>query len=88
MANKQSAKKKAKQDIVRRERNRDRISRVRTALRHVEETIKAGEHAPAMESLRKATAELHSAASRGYLKLATASRKISRLNASIKKLAS
>ncbi len=87
MANKESAKKKARQDVVRNERNRDRISRVRTAIKKCNEAISGGDHAKANEALRQATIELHVAARRGYVRLLTASRKISRLNAQVKKLA-
>ncbi len=87
MANKESAKKKARQDVVRNLRNRDRISRVRTAIRHFEEVAKTGVHSNAMVALKAAMVELHVAANRGYIKSQTASRKISRLNARAKKLA-
>lgn len=66
--------------------NKARRSRVRTFLRQVEEAIASGSKKAADDALRGAQPELHRAVSKGVIKKATASRKLSRLSARIKTL--
>ena len=66
--------------------NKARRSRVRTFLRQVEEAIAGGSKNAAADALRSAQPELHRAVSKGVIKKATASRKLSRLSARIKTL--
>lgn len=66
--------------------NKARRSRVRTFLRKVEEAIASGDKKNADDAFRSAQPELHRAVSRGVIKKATASRKLSRLSARIKAL--
>ncbi len=66
--------------------NRARTSRIGTSVKKVESAIEAGNYAEAMAALKMAQPELHRGVSKGVLRLKTASRKISRLNARIKAL--
>jgi small subunit ribosomal protein S20 len=80
MANIESAKKRARQAIVRAERNAARKSRVRTMVRKAEEAIVAGDRTVAAEAVRIAQKELMHGVTKGILHIRTASRKVSRLN--------
>lgn len=86
MANTASAKKMVRKIARRTEVNKARRSRVRTFLRKVEEAIAGGDKKVAAEAYRSAQPELHRAVSKGVIKKATASRKLSRLSARIKAL--
>jgi small subunit ribosomal protein S20 len=79
MANTRSAKKMVRKIARRTERNKSRVSRVRTFLRKVEEAIASGEKQSAAQALRDVQPELMRAAQKGVLHKRTASRKISRL---------
>ena len=87
MANHKSAIKRARQTKKRTAVNKSRVSRVRTEVRKVEEAIKAGDKKAAATLLRTAESALKKAASKGITHKNAASRKVSRLNARIKKLA-
>ena len=84
MANTKSAKKAARKITRRTEINRNRMSRVRTFVRKVEEALAAGDKTAASEALKAAQPELMRAASRGVIHRNAASRKISRLAARVK----
>lgn len=86
MANTASAKKMVRKIARRTEINKARRSRVRTFLRKVEEAIAGGDKKVAADAYRSAQPELHRAVSKGVIKKATASRKLSRLSARIKAL--
>lgn len=88
MANILSAKKRARQNLKRRARNQQRVSRLRTFVRHCEQAIDAKETDKAEASFREATRELHRAAQSGLIRKTTASRKVSRLSKRVKMLAS
>jgi small subunit ribosomal protein S20 len=64
--------------------NKARRSRMRTAVRTVEEAISAGDKAAARDALLAGESALMHAASLGVLPKNTASRKVSRLNARVK----
>lgn len=86
MANTHSAK-KATRKIARRARvNGDRISRVRTFIRKVDEAVASGDQQAAATALKAAQPELMRAAQKGVLHKRTASRKVSRLAAQVKSL--
>ena len=87
MANTSSATKKIRVIAAKTEVNKSRRTRVRTFIKKVDAAIGAGDHAKALEALRKAEKEMMHAVSKGIFKLNTASRKISRLNTQVKKLA-
>ncbi|MFM2421980.1 MAG: ribosomal protein [Pseudomonadota bacterium] len=87
MANTSSAKKAARQMIRRTEVNKARRSKLKTAVRTVEEAIKAGDKAKAAAALKAAQPTMVRSAQKGMQHKKTSARKISRLNAQIKALA-
>lgn len=86
MANTKSAKKAARQTVRRTEVNKARKSRMRTFVRKAEEALTAGDTAAAAAAVKAAQPELMRAAKSGVLHKNTASRKVSRLTAALKKL--
>jgi small subunit ribosomal protein S20 len=86
MANTKSAKKATRKIEVRTAVNKARRSRMRTFIRNVEDAIKAGDQATASAALKGAEPEIMRAAQKGVLPGNTASRKVSRLSAAVKKL--
>jgi len=86
MANTPQSKKRARQAIRRTDVNKARRSRIRTFLRQVDEAVESGDAAAAKEALRLAQPELMRGVTKGIMHKNTASRKISRLAASIKSL--
>jgi small subunit ribosomal protein S20 len=87
MANTKSAK-KANRKITRRTAiNKGRRTRVRTALRSIEDAIKTGDQATAQAALKSAEPALMRAAQKGVMHKSTASRKVSRLTKRVAKLA-
>lgn len=86
MANINSAKKRARQSVVRNERNHSRVSRIRRFVRKVEEAITVGDKSIAQQALQTAQPEIMKGVSKGVLHLNTASRKVSRLAARVNAL--
>lgn len=86
MANTKSAKKATRVAARRTAVNKNRISRIRTHVRKVEEAIAAGNQSEAQAALRAAQPELMRGAQKGVLHKNTASRKVSRLAARVKAL--
>ena len=86
MANTKSAKKATRVAARRTEVNKNRVSRVRTQVRKVEEAIASGDKAAAEAALKVAQPELMRGAQKGVLHKNTASRKVSRLAARVKSL--
>lgn len=86
MANTKSARKAARQIARRTLINKSRRSRVRSAVRQVEEAIAAGDRAKALSALAEAEPALVRAARHGIVHRNTAQRKVSRLAHSIAKL--
>lgn len=87
MANHKSAEKRIRQTIKRTEQNRTRTSRIKSSLRAVEEAITSGNKKAAADAFKAAQPELMKGVSKGAVRKETASRKLSRLSARIKKLA-
>lgn len=87
MANNPGAKKAIRKIERRTEVNKARRSRVRTYVRKFEEALTAGDAAAAKASFVQAQSELMRAVVKGVLHKNTASRKVSRLAAALKKLA-
>ena len=87
MANTTSARKAARKIARRTEINKARRSRVRNAVRKVEEAIAAGDRTKALEAMKDAEPQLMRAAHHGQLHRNTASRKVARLSRNIAKLA-
>ena len=86
MAHHKSAKKRIRRNARAADRNRSRISRIRTFVKKVETAIGSGDKAVAEGAFRAAQPELHRGVSKGVLHRNTAARKISRLSARIKLL--
>jgi small subunit ribosomal protein S20 len=87
MANIVSAKKRARQNVVRYARNQMRISRIRGFIRKVEQAITLGNKEAAQTAFKLAQPEIHRGVSKGVLHKNTAARKLSRLSGRIKALA-
>ena len=85
MPNSASAKKRLRQSIERRDRNRAKKSAIRTAIRNVREAVQAGDTAKAEEAFRVAAKRLDRAGSQRVLHPNKSSRLKSRLSAFIKK---
>ena len=88
MANHKSAKKRARQALKRRDRNRHVRSEMRTAVKKVRSAIEAGDGDGATTSLKQAESLLRRASTKGLMHWKTASRKISRLTKATNKVAS
>jgi small subunit ribosomal protein S20 len=88
MANTASARKRIRQTVKRTERNQARKSRMRTFVKKVEVACASGDKAAAQEALRIAQPEMQRAAVKGVTHKNTVARKLSRLAARIKALAS
>ncbi|MBW2268226.1 MAG: 30S ribosomal protein S20 [Deltaproteobacteria bacterium] len=86
MATHKSATKRARQDLVRRARNRDQRSRVRGAIRQARAAIALGDAGEANSAVRRAESLLRRATSKGVLHSKTASRQISRLAKAVQAL--
>ena len=86
MARTTSARKAARQIARRTEINKARRSRVRNAVRLVEEAIQAGDRNKALAAMKDAEPALMRAARKGQLHKNAASRKVSRLTKQIAKL--
>ena len=87
MANHKSAEKRIRQTIKRTERNRYYRTRIKNIIKAVRESVAANDVAKAQEALKIANKELHKFVSKGIIKKNAASRKVSRLNAAVKKIA-
>ena len=88
MANTASARKRIRQTKTRTDRNAARKSRMRTFVKKVEVACASGDKAAATEALRAAQPEMQRAAGKGVIHRNTVARKLSRLSARIKALAS
>ena len=88
MANTASARKRIRQTLKRTARNQARMSRMRTFVKKVEQAIAGGDEAAARAALVTAQPEMQRAAGKGVVHKNTVSRKLSRLSARIKSLAS
>lgn len=87
MAHHKATLKSIRQTKTRTERNVQRRTRIKTFIKKVEAAVEEGSFENAQAALRTAQKELLRGVSKGILKLGTASRKISRLNAQVKSLA-
>ena len=87
MANTAQSKKRARQSESRFAINKARRSRIRTFVRKVEEAITSGNAEAALAALRAAQPELDRGVTKGILHANTVSRKMSRLAARVKALA-
>ena len=86
MPNTPNAKKAVRKIAKRTAVNKNRVSRMRTFIRKVEEAITSGDHAAAMSALKAAEPEIVRASQKGIVHANVAARKVSRLNHRIKAL--
>ncbi|MEX0612140.1 MAG: 30S ribosomal protein S20 [Pirellulales bacterium] len=86
MPNTASAKKRMRQDTVRRTRNRSTKSNIRTQLRKVREAISAKDHEKSQAEFRTLVKKLDRAAGRNVIHANAAARTKSRVSAAIKAL--
>jgi len=84
MPNTKSAKKRLRQNLIRRDRNRSVRSAVRTQCRKVRDAVKAGDAEKAEVEFRLAAKKLDRAGARNILHRNAAARLKSRLSARIK----
>ncbi|MBS5521223.1 MAG: 30S ribosomal protein S20 [Clostridiales bacterium] len=87
MANIKSAKKRILVNQTKAARNKSIKSSVKTAIKKVDAAIAAKDAAAAKEALLAATSTIDKAVTKGVYHKNTASRKISRLNLAVNKLA-
>lgn len=86
MANTSSAKKATRVSARKAVVNKNRISKIRTSVRKVEEAITGGKKADAEAALKAATTEVMRGASKGVMHKNAASRKVSRLTHRVRAL--
>lgn len=86
MANHKSAEKRNRQSKVRRMRNRINKTRVKTAVRKVNDAIAKGSAEEAKVALQEAIPVIAKTASKGTIHKRTSSRKISRLTKRVNKM--
>ena len=88
MANTKSAQKAARKAVRRTEVNKSRRTKLKTEVRKVEEAIASGDKVLALAAMKTAEPALVRTAQKGILHKRTASRKVSRLTARLKAMAS
>ncbi len=86
VAHSRTAKKRIRQTIKRTERNRSRISRIRTFVRKLEDALAKGDAGAATAAFAAAAPELQRGVSKGVLHRNTVARKISRMSSKVKTL--
>lgn len=87
MAHHKSAKKRIRRNDRRRVINKDRVSRIRTFIRKVEEAITSGDKTAADAAFKLAQPEIQRGVTKGVLHQNTVARKLSRMSRRIKALA-
>lgn len=88
MANIRSAKKRAKQNVVKNAINRNYISSVRTAVKAFQKALaEEGRTEVSVDLFKKAQSKLMKAASRGFIHKNNATRKVTRLGIQLNKTA-
>ena len=86
MANIQSAKKRARQNVKRRSHNMTLRSRLRTTLRHVLRALQGGDRESAQAGFKAAVPQIDKMVTKGIINKNQAARSKSRLNAKIRAL--
>jgi len=87
MANHASALKRARQSLKIRDRQRGQRSAMRSAIKQVNQAVEQGDHALASSALLVAVKQLDSAGQKRLIHPKQASRRVSRLNSSVKAIA-
>ncbi|MGB6328125.1 MAG: 30S ribosomal protein S20 [Halarcobacter sp.] len=83
MANHKSAEKRARQTIVKTERNRFFKTRIKNVTKNVMVAIESADKETAVEAMKVANKYVHHCVSKGILKKTTAARKVSRLQTKV-----
>ncbi len=86
MPNIKSAKKRVKTDAIKKERNKDQIASMRTAIKNVKLASKEGNKALAEEKLNIANKKIDKAVKQGLIKKNKAARDKSKLNKTINEI--
>jgi len=86
MANHKQAAKRARQTIVRTERNRFYKTRIKNITKSVLEAVEASDKDAATTAMKTANKYFHHCVSKGILKKETASRRVSRLQVKVNAL--
>ena len=86
MANHKSAAKRAKQTIVKTERNRFFKARIKNVTKSVISAVEANDKETATTAMKEANKYLHHCVSKNILKKTTAARKVSRLQTKVNAL--
>ena len=86
MANHKSAAKRAKQTIVKTERNKFFKARIKNVTKAVLKSVEANDKEAATTAMKDANKYLHHCVSKNILKKGTAARKVSRLQAKVSAL--
>ena len=86
MANTASARKRIRQTVRRTERNKARMSRMKTFVKKVETAISGGDKTAAADAFKTAQPEMQRASIKGVVHRNTVSRRLSRLSARIKSM--
>lgn len=84
MANSPSARKRARQNVVRRTHNMGLRARMRTYVKRVQAAVEGGDKEAAQAAYREATSMLDKTVSKGLVHANNAARQKSRLNARVK----
>ncbi|MCJ7810085.1 MAG: 30S ribosomal protein S20 [Desulfobulbaceae bacterium] len=87
MANHKSALKRAKQSEIKRVENKSYKTRVKKAVKEVRAAVASNSEPEARESLKKAVSIIQKTSSKGVIHKNQASRKVSRLEHQVNKLA-
>ena len=87
MAQHQSALKRIRRDSKKTALNHSRLARLRTFIKKVEAAVSSGNKSAAQVAFKEAKPEIMRGVTKGVLHHNTASRKVSRLNARVSKLA-
>lgn len=83
MANHKSAAKRAKQTIVKTERNRFYKTRIKNVIKEVLSSVEANDKDKATTAMKTANKYIHHCVSKGILKKGNAARKVSRLQTKV-----
>jgi len=86
MAHHKSAEKRIRQTPKRTQRNRARVSRIKTEVKKVETVLAAGDKNAALAALQSAQAEMQRGVTKGVMHRNTVARKVSRLTKRLKAL--
>ena len=87
MAHHKSTIKRIRQTVKRTERNRYYRTRFKNIVKAVTVAVEANDKVAAQEAFKVANRQIHKLVSKGFIKKATAARKVSRLNIMVNKVA-